>query len=115
VATITFKVCEIRQGASGGSSVVGYTADVELSDDPNTIEIFVLSTIPSNADAGFIEHAVEHTRQGFAEALKPLKRGATVRLTDLLLHDVDYKPHRQRACSASHLAAALGSLTTGCS
>ncbi|MFI4862324.1 MAG: hypothetical protein ACIAXF_16790 [Phycisphaerales bacterium JB063] len=115
MGTIIFTVREISQAASGGSYVVGYTAEVEVTDNPASIEVVVLSTKPANADPEFVADAIQHTREGFADVLQPMNRGARVQLADLLLHDVDYKPRRQREFSAKHLSAALGSLTTGCS
>lgn len=103
-----YTVREICQTASSGSYVVGYTAEIELTDDPTIIEIDVLSTKPADADKNFINYAAEHTREGFAEVLEPLGRGAKVRIYDLVLHAVDYNSIRQRAFSAQHLAAALG-------
>ena len=110
---LTFTVREICQSASGGSYVVGYTADVELFDDATTIDLAVLSTKPVEADPEFVECAVQDTREGFAGVLQQLNLGARIQLTDLLLHDVDYKPSRQREFSAKHLATAIGSLTSG--
>ena len=72
MSRITFTVREIDLRASGLGRAVGYTVEVDLTDDPTTIDISVLSTLPADPLPGCIEYAVKHTREGFAEVLEPM-------------------------------------------
>ncbi len=103
---IVFSVREINQMAGGSSYIVGHMAEVELTSDLG-IEISVESTQPVGVDADFVKFAIGHTRGGFAIILEPLSLGAKVRLSQLLLHEVDYKRSKQEVYSARGLAEAL--------
>ena len=102
-------VSDIRQTASGGSYVVIYDADIELSDAP-LIEVEVVATEPADADPQWVEAARSAILEGASTVLNPIGQGAFVRVHRLVVHPTDFRPNHFARCTALELGRALARL-----
>jgi hypothetical protein len=102
-----FRVSEVRQRASGGSTVVKYFAEVDFAPGEGTAIVSVESTIPDDADAELLRQTVDAIRRGAESALRPLGLNAKIGLRELFIHDVDCSPDRFEKVTAEKLAVAL--------
>jgi hypothetical protein len=88
-----FSVHEINQAASGGSYVCIFDADVELT-LADEVLVSVEAVEPADTDAEQVESASAAIRAGAVHVLSPLRKGARIRVTRLVVNFVDFKPSR---------------------
>jgi hypothetical protein len=100
-------VKEVRQTSSGGDYIVWYTASVELRDADTAVAVLVDSCYPANADAKLVEIAAASIRAGFLRVLEPMRMGASIHLSRLVIHDVDFRPRMFEEHTAEHFKRAL--------
>jgi hypothetical protein len=62
LAGVGFFVLDVRQGASGGSYVVSYRAEVEAAPGDASAVVEVVSTIPEDAHPVSLSHTIEYIR-----------------------------------------------------
>jgi hypothetical protein len=105
---VEFCVRDVRQGASGGSYVVSYRAEVEAAPGDGPAVVEVVSTIPEDADPVLLDHTIECIRRGAESVLRPLGLGARIRLYRLAIHDVVCNPRKYESATAEALTSALG-------
>lgn len=87
-------VSRICQTSSGGDFVVKYEAAVEVTPGDMRVDVEVLSTYPQDADAELVQRAKDSIRRGAETVLHPRGEGASIRLSRLVIHPVDFKPSR---------------------
>jgi hypothetical protein len=88
-----FSVQEVNQAASGGSYVCVFDAEVEWNSG-GEISVSVETVEPPDTELEYITEAGKAIRAGAAYVLDPLDRGATIRITRLVVNHVDFKPSR---------------------
>ena len=91
-----FDVRDMCQTASGGSYVVKYSAESSTSSGMGEVTINVANTIPDLVDHELMNLSVDQIRIGVAEVLRDQGLNGTLTLRDLVIHDVDCKPHKFR-------------------
>jgi len=96
-------------GASGGSYLVRYRADVAISDS-SQITVVVASTYPNDPAPEDVARAADAIREGIERVLAARNLGATVTVYDLAIHPVDFKPQKFADWTASDLERLLGDL-----
>ena len=87
-------VDDVCQSASGGSYVVKFQAEVKLCHLNHDIQVRVASTVPVNASLDLLEVAIDSIYEGFSVSLTPRNLGAQVIISNLVIHDIDFKPNR---------------------
>jgi hypothetical protein len=102
-------VSDINQMASGGSYVVAYDADIELSDAP-LIEVEVVAIDPADADPELVEMARLAILEGASAVLSQTGRGAFVRVHRLVIHPTDFQPRHFARCTAVELRRAFANM-----
>ncbi|WP_237227859.1 hypothetical protein [Rubinisphaera sp. JC750] len=102
-----FTVSEIRQGASGGSTVVKYLAELVTFSGDGRVTVRVLNTIPVTATACLLEAACEFVRLGAQDVLREYQLDGELILSDVLIHDVDCHPLRFRSATAAAIRELL--------
>ena len=91
---------EVRQGASGGSTVVSFSAELELLDTSEPIAVEILSVVPADALVEIAESARNAILSGARRALESRGKSAVIKVRGFLYHDVDYNPARVALCTA---------------
>jgi hypothetical protein len=87
VGQLSFEVREVHQGASGGSHVVKYSAEIEFLDGPQPFSVEIISVYPRD---GFSSEATEISRQmiqrGAARAFDGTGKSARIPVRDFVIH-----------------------------
>jgi len=113
--TISMKVKHMALGASGGSYVVNYQADITLTEQ-TAIEVEVVTVYPMprniKTEFGDIQRAQQAIQKGCVEVLTPINCGARVAITDLVIHPIDFKPERYAYWTAIDLQQHLNELSS---
>lgn len=99
-------VSHINQMTSGGSYVVIYDADIELSDSP-LIKVEVVAVEPAHADPELVEAARLAILKGASVVLNEIERGAFFRVHRLVVHPTDFHPNHFARCTALELRRAF--------
>ncbi len=86
------RVREVCQTSSGGDHVTIYEADIDIV--PDKVRVDVVGIEPADADAAAVVSARESIRAGAAKVLLPRGLGAIIRVRRIVIHPVDFKPHR---------------------
>lgn len=102
-----FRVSRVKQGASGGSSVVKYSAEVEVRPGTGRVEIELVSTFPDDPDHESLSHTIEFIRRGAVSVLQPRGLDGVLRLHPLVIHDVDCRPNLFEIATAEELTRLL--------
>ena len=89
---LELRVHKVQQAGSGGSHVTIYEAQVELT--PGGVVVEIAGIDPRDAEPAYVEAAREAIRRGAEEALGPVGSGAIIRVSRVVIHDVDFKPRR---------------------
>jgi hypothetical protein len=105
---VEFCARDVRQGASGGSYVVSYRAEVEAAPGDGSAVVEVVCTTPEDADPVLLDHTIEYIQRGAETVLRPLGLWARLRLYRLAIHHVDCNPRKYESATAEGLASALG-------
>lgn len=101
---VEFRVRDVSQRASGGSYLVKYVCEVELTPGIGVTHLEVVNTVPENVDSELLRLTVEHIRRGADSVLSSAGLGARLKLRDLHIHDVDCKPYRFETPTAEGLS-----------
>jgi hypothetical protein len=101
------RVNEVNQAASGGSYVCIFDAEVDL-DSSGEVRVVVEAVEPPETQAEFIESARVAIRAGALHALEAKGIGASIRITRLVVHLVDFKPSRFTLYAAREMKKLLG-------
>lgn len=101
------RVHKVCQTASGGSYVAIYDADVDLLPADPQVTVEITGIDPADTDPADIEAACCAIRRGAEQVLLPRRQGAIVRVRRIVIHPVDFKPHRLEMFTAEALARAL--------
>lgn len=110
-ATFSMTVKHLAQGASGGSYVVNFEADITITAQTN-IEVVIASVNSLNNPAPKdLDAAQQAIHQGCAEVLESINCGAVVVVTDLVIHPVDFKPQKYAYWMAIDLQQHIDSLS----
>ena len=106
---MNYEIREVHQAASGGSHVVSYRAEIELLDDPKTVEVTVLNLLPEmfQGSEGSRVLAAESIRRGAVLALSEHEKGARIQVHDFVIHPVDFKPSQCEKYTASAIRRLL--------
>lgn len=104
--TKTIHVHEINQAAGGGSYVCIFDALVTLRPS-GPIDVVVTGVEPPESDVELIASAAESIRSGALEVLQPKGIAASIRVTRLLVHPVDFKETRFRLYTAREIRRLL--------
>lgn len=102
-----FTVSDIRQCASGDSTVIKYLAELTTFSGDGNVTVRVLSTIPVTAAAYLLEAACEFVRLGAQDVLREYQLDGELILSDVLIHDVDCIPLRFRSATAAAIRELL--------
>ena len=107
---MNLRVHRVNQSASGGSFVVSYEATIELRTDNPRIEVHILATDPpeEHDDEAVVQLAENAIRRGAEHALSPRGLGAKIRVSNIVIHPVDYKPRMYEFFTAFALEELLG-------
>ena len=90
-------------GAGGGDFFVKYRADIEITES-NDIVVVIESTCPyGDPSVDDIAAAKDAIHEGCLDVLGPREVGAQVRVHDLTIHPVDFKPHEFARWTARNL------------
>jgi hypothetical protein len=91
---MNYEIREVHQAASGGSHVVIYQAELEVLNDPNTVEVTVLNLRPEMFERSEDGRALaaESIRSGAIVALSEFGKGARIEARNFVIHPVDFKP-----------------------
>ena len=100
--TLALQVREVNHGASGGSYVCIFEAIVEVH-RPTGVKVTVDSVVPANAAMDLVVAAKDAIRKGADDALSPLNFGASIHVSRLVIHDIDFKPMKFRTVTAREL------------
>ena len=98
-------VRDISQSASGGSYVVRYRAEFELTDGSG-VDLTVGSVYPNAPPEEYVTEAADAIRAGFEQVLVPRNQGATVTIYDLMIHVGGFR-RGQALCSVLRPSDAL--------
>ena len=101
------QIRDVNQGASGGSYVCIFEADVDVH-QAGGVSVTVRSVEPANSPADLIADAVDAIRQGAEDALRPRSMGASLTITRLVIHEIDFKAGRFRTSTTRELGRLLG-------
>ncbi len=83
-----YKVNKVCQTSSGGSHVTIYDADLELNSE-NRVRVFCPPGEEKNLS---VQKAVKAIRKGAEKVLISRGYGATIRVSRILIYEVDFKP-----------------------
>jgi hypothetical protein len=98
-------VRRVVQSASGGDHVTIFDAEVEIGTD--SIHVEILNVVPMDAQPGEVEAVREAIRRGAEQVLKPLGKGATIRVQSVVVHPVDCNPRKFEQYTAEELSRLL--------
>ena len=100
--TLSLQVREVNHGASGGSYACIFEATVEFQRSAG-VKVTVDSVVPANAAMDLVVAAKDAIRQGAEDALSPVNFGASIHVSRLVIHDIDFKPMKFRTVTAREL------------
>ena len=106
----SFDVRDMCLTASGGSYIVKYSAELLIAPGSGEVTIEVINTIPDIVNEELMNLSLEQIRVGASEVLSEQQLNGTLALKDLVIHDVDCKPHKFRRPTADAMRE-LGTLT----
>ena len=109
---LNLNIREINQGASGGSYHCVFEAVVQLDRSAN-IHVTVASVEPPGTTAALVEAARNAIQAGAADALSPRGYGASIDVTRLVIHEIDFKAFRFKACTTQELRRQMGASDVG--
>jgi hypothetical protein len=98
---LELRVHQVAQGASGGSHVTVYEAEVELT--PGGVVVEIAGVHPCDAEPRDVEAARDAIRSGAEEALRLIGSGAIIRVRRVVIHIVDFKPRQFERHTAEEL------------
>lgn len=101
------RVSHVRQ-CGPFSFIVKYLAEVEMMPGESGLSIFVMSTVPDDADPELVAEAAESIRRGAESILQPRGVGAKLSLQGLCIHEVDFSPQKFEHIIAEEISRALG-------
>lgn len=104
---IQLHVHEVRQHASGGSSVVIYDAQVTLTEQVE-VTVQIGEVVPEDTGSELVEAAQQAIRRGVEHVLRPRAQGALVSVHRLVVNPIDFKPSRFTLVTALELQRLLG-------
>jgi hypothetical protein len=102
---VEIKVHEVCQ-TSGLDFVVIFDASMDLIQGQDEVEI--LSVSVRAGDDSLAERAANSIKRGILAVLRPLGLGATVRISSLVLHPVDFSEKKFERFTAEYLTRAIG-------
>jgi hypothetical protein len=105
-----FDVRDMCLTASGGSYIVKYSAELLTSPGAGEVSVNVVNTIPDTVDDELMKLSVDQIRLGVSEVLEEQQLNGVLTLKDLVIHDVDCKPHKFRRPTSDAIRG-LGALT----
>ncbi len=100
------RVREVCQSSSGGDHVTIYEADIDLV--PGEVRVYAGDVDAAGADPEALARATEAIRAGAAKVLRPRGVGAIIRVRRVVIHPVDFKPHRFELHTAEAVQRLLG-------
>ena len=103
---IKVRVHEINQTSSGGSYVCIFDAEVMLR-STGKVEVVVAGVEPEDAEAELVCLAGEAIRAGVSQVIEPMGRGASILVTRLVVHPVDFKESRFKLFAAREMQRLL--------
>src|SRR5690606_10958276 len=98
---------ENRQGASGGSSLVWYLADVETIPGGREVRVEAIDAATSGCDSELLAQSIHHIQLGSESVFLSNGMGAKILIREILIHPTDCKPRRFEIVTAHQLAEAL--------
>jgi hypothetical protein len=104
---IDFAVSKQCQSASGGSFVAKYRATIDLSPGVGVTQIAIINTHPSHPAAALLADVIEHIQTGVETVLRSRSLDGRMRVTNLVIHDVDCNPRYYERFTAEELEAAI--------
>lgn len=107
--SMTIRVHEVNQTASGGSFVCIFDADIELNASGD-VQVVVASVDPPDTPSDLIESASEAIREGAKQVLHPRGQGAFIKIVRLVIHMIDFKPSKFTFYTIRELQTLLQSL-----
>ncbi|MBS0262249.1 MAG: hypothetical protein JSS02_09890 [Planctomycetes bacterium] len=105
-ASFTFKVKHSAQGASGGSYYVRFDVQATLCPS-HEFDVAFASIYPNDPDPSDLDAAKNAIVSGFRDALAAYGLGATIEVTNLTLHPVDFNPVKYGYWACYHLSQRL--------
>lgn len=100
------RVSDVFQ-TGGPGWVVKYWADIATTTANTAVFVEITSTFPLNADPVYVKQAAEAIQRGAETALSALGMGATIRVEELCIHDVDFLVSRFEKATAEQMSRAL--------
>ena len=104
---IRLQIHEVNQGASGGSYVCIFEATVELRPSSG-VTVTVASVEPADTSRDLLDEAANAIREGAEDALSPQSLGASIDVTRLVVHEIDFKAWRFKAYTTRELRRLMG-------
>jgi hypothetical protein len=93
--TLELRLRFVRQTTGAGEYLVIYNAKVELNDQPGSINFTEVGLDDRDIpDARTVNITLEHIKLGMNSVLEPRGLGAQVRIDNLLIHPIDWRPER---------------------
>ena len=104
---LRLQIHEVNQGASGGSYVCIFEATVQLRSSCG-ITVTVASVEPADTSRDLLDEASNAIREGAEDALSPQSLGASIDVTRLVVHEIDFKASRFKAYTTRELKRLMG-------
>lgn len=105
--TLRLQIHEVNQGASGGSYVCLFEATVELRPSFG-ITVTISSVEPADTARDLVDDAKNAIREGAEDALASQSLGASINVTRLVIHEIDFKAWRFKAYTTRELRRLIG-------
>ncbi len=107
--SLRMNVKQSAQGASGGSYLVRYSAEITLTAQAD-VHVTVAEVYPNDPEQSDVDAARNAIQEGCRKTLQPLNLGALVTVHELTIHPVDFVPDKFAVWTAHDLKRKLDSI-----